>query len=165
MNRIVRRLRIGGAIVVAVVAITATYLGLSFWTYGSDTQKGPDLPEWFTAGFDYAVDETPLRRPVLRMAEWMGLRERHERFSEHRRIRAWLIRRGFKKGSDVHADAGWNQMHAYYASREASFFPSSVAMNSPTAESDEDHSFAFGKDWEELKARHFWRQAQQRCQE
>lgn len=165
MNRIIRWLRIGGATVAAAVVVTTAYVGLCFLSYGSQTWEGLDLPEWFTAGFDYAIDETPLRWPILRLAGLVHLRDEHESMSEHRRIRTWLIRRGFKKGGDVHADAGWNEMHAYYASREASFFPSLLPTTRPTAEVDESHPLAFAKEWAELADRRPVRQAERRCQE
>lgn len=169
MNTVVHWLRIGIEMVVAVVAITATYVGICFLSYGSPNLKGPKLPGWFTAGFDYAMDETPLRWPLLHVADSIGIRDWHELRSYYRRAIAWRTRCGMNDNGDrVSCQMLMlltSEMDAYYASREASFFPSSVRVATLTAEVDDLHPLVFGKDWEEFHARLAVSKAEHRCQE
>lgn len=172
MNRIVRWLRIGGATVAAAVIVATAYVGLCFLSYGSYTRKGLDLPEWFTVGFDYAIDETPLRWPILRIAGWIRLRDEHESLSEQRRMKEWAFRwfrskRGAAQNGLLCGDrVEWKEkMNAYYARCETSFFASSELDTDPPMASNDAVPLAFGEGWEELIAWRSVRQAERRCQE
>ena len=81
-----------------IFGLVSAYLGLSLFAYGNGGGNSWKTPAWFLAGYDYAVDETLLRAPILAVADLCGRRDWNESLSLSRRMRAWYQRHPLPEG-------------------------------------------------------------------
>lgn len=159
----------GVLVMVFGTTLLMAYLVVCLFGYGC----GWGLPPWFLAGFDYAVDETPLRTPILSAAELFGLRDNHKLLSMIRRMRARLREQpvSVPDGSDgmywcYHTDPEldeylWRENDEIWqflglATRAK---PSRPCLNPPPLDAD------LPKTWEELALKLIPGKAERRCLE